>query len=140
MMEFGPENAATEVLPITARVNQMQVPYLIDLLRWRDRMPSLDSEDEETFVFPDDPRGKHVAPSLFAGKPAGKWQRRPRLIQWEVFDAPAQGCGFAFAQSASRLSHRDLASNSNARRFRNISRVSESGGGEAIRSTRGQPS
>ncbi len=86
MVQFPAQHPATQLLPITLRINQMEMPGLIDRFRGRHRMARFHCQQEKSFILPHHACGKGVGPCLLPGQTAGEWQGRPLFIKGKSFD------------------------------------------------------
>ncbi len=86
VMQRLAEHPAAELLPIRARVEQVQVPRLVHLVRRRDRMPRRHGEEGEALVFADDAARVRRRPAVVAREPCREG-KRDGLVGLVVFEA-----------------------------------------------------
>ena len=75
VMQRTPEDILAQVLPVGPRVNEMQVPHLIDFIRGRDRVPGTKSEKQEPAIFIHRTSRKFGRPVVFSCETLGEGQR-----------------------------------------------------------------
>ena len=82
-MEGKAERCAAQVVPVAARVEQVEVPDLVDVARGRDRMAGAGGEIEEAPVLGDGAGGFVRGPARFTGEPGGEGECAARRIECE---------------------------------------------------------
>jgi hypothetical protein len=77
------QHLGAKFVPVGAAIDQMQVPSLVNLIGWGDRVAGSQGEEEEASVFFDDPSGESEVPTVFAGQSLSEAQRVADVIQFK---------------------------------------------------------
>jgi hypothetical protein len=81
VMQGATEHPRAEVVPVGITEEQMQMPYLINLIRWRHLMISHHRQKDELAVFLNGTQGKVMAPAIAAHQMVMKADRMAGIVQ-----------------------------------------------------------
>jgi RNA polymerase sigma-70 factor (ECF subfamily) len=112
MVKRAPEHIAAEAIPVRLRIEQVQVPDLIDLVGRRHRMSGDHREEDEPSILRDGPGGESDRPAVFPGQPLMKRQRRLVSVKPEFEKRSKRRCcggreGWFHAVSRKRADGKD---------------------------------
>ena len=77
------QHLGAKFVPVGAAIDQMQVPSLVDLIGWGDRVAGSQGEEEKASVFFDDPLGESELPTVLTGQSLSEAQRVADVIQFK---------------------------------------------------------
>src|SRR6476660_51003 len=84
MMQLPAEYIATECVPVTLRIREMQVPRLIDLVRGRNFVSGDHGQKQESPILVYHAKGVGMRPTVFACKPGTERQSVARFIKMKI--------------------------------------------------------
>jgi hypothetical protein len=87
------EHLRAEFAPIRFRIEQVQMPRLVDGIGGRDRMSSAHGEEEETAILLEDARGECGGPAVFVREPGREMECGVRRVEAELSELGPQRIG-----------------------------------------------